>query len=142
MEIQIQDIEHLGPAARKFLEALGHRRHVAFNAPMGAGKTTFIAAICRELGMEDEASSPTFSIINEYHPAPEAKDSKMIYHFDFYRIESPEETLDLGLDDYFDSDSLCLMEWPENVADFLPEDVVGVSIRVNDDGSRTIVIPE
>ena len=142
MEIQISDIDHLGQGARKFIEVLGNRRHVAFEAPMGAGKTTFIAALCHELGMEDEASSPTFSIINEYHPAPESKDSRIVYHFDFYRIESPEETLDLGLDDYFDSDALCLMEWPGNVDGFLPDDVVEVVIRVNDDGSRTLIIPD
>lgn len=133
MEIVIRNTEDLPEAARAFAAAIGEHRHFAFRAGMGAGKTTFISELCRTLGAEDEATSPTFSIVNEY-AAPDGP----IYHFDFYRIETPEETLDLGLDDYFDSGCLCLMEWPENVEDFLPEDVVDVRIDVRDDGSRLL----
>lgn len=135
MEIRISDMDDLGRAAREFYAALGENRHVAFHAGMGTGKTTFISALCRELGMEDEVTSPTFSIINEYRGGePEQK----VYHFDFYRIESPEEALDLGLDDYFDSGALCLMEWPENVEAFLPEDTLHVEIETEEDGSRVM----
>lgn len=146
MEIRIKNIEELADAARLFAGAMGRRRHFAFRAGMGAGKTTFIAALCRALGCEDEATSPTFSIVNEYHAATRGDDSDTagaapggkVFHFDFYRIESPEETLDLGLDDYFGSDCVCLMEWPENVEDFLPDDVVDVTIDVEDDGTRIL----
>lgn len=142
MEIKIKTTEDLGRAAERFLEATAGVRHIAFHAGMGAGKTTFIAAICAVMRMEDEATSPTFSIVNEYQGSDADGKLRKIYHFDFYRIETPEETLDLGLDDYFDSDSLCLMEWPENVADFLPDDTLHVDIRVEDDGARTVVIPD
>lgn len=159
MEIEIRGTEELGRAAREFLEAIGERRHIAFHGGMGAGKTTFISALCKELGMEEEATSPTFSIVNEYgrsegtevpSPCGTAQGNKFpsscrtarVFHFDFYRIETPEETMDLGLDDYFDSGDLCLMEWPENVEAFLPEDTLDVSIRVEEDGTRVITIPE
>ncbi len=148
MEIRVENIADLDGAARDFLQAIGDRRHIAFHAEMGAGKTTFISALCKALGVEDEASSPTFSIVNEYHAAGRvgcdmhesgpAPGSDKIYHFDFYRIETPEETLDLGLDDYFDSGAMCLMEWPENVEDFLPEDTLDVYIEVDAEGVRVI----
>ena len=152
MEIRVENIADLDSAAREFLRAIGHRRHVAFRAGMGAGKTTFISALCKALGAEDEVSSPTFSIVNEYHAdgatgmptgkAAEESSPFKIYHFDFYRIETPEETLDLGLDDYFDSGALCLMEWPENVEDFLPDDTLDVYIDVDETGVRTICIAD
>lgn len=134
MEIIIRDTDGLEQAAREFLAALGDRRIVAFHAPMGAGKTTFISALCRVLGLEDEATSPTFSIINEYH----SPDGEKVYHFDFYRIDDLEEAADLGLDDYFCSGNLCLMEWPENVEPLLPDDTLDVEIRINPDSSRTL----
>ncbi|MDE6257339.1 MAG: tRNA (adenosine(37)-N6)-threonylcarbamoyltransferase complex ATPase subunit type 1 TsaE [Muribaculaceae bacterium] len=137
MEIRIANIENIEAAAREFLRVIGNRRHIAFHGEMGAGKTTFISALCRVLEMEDEASSPTFSIVNEYR-GPGVEGIDRISHFDFYRIESAEETLDLGLDDYFDSDALCLMEWPENVEDFLPEDTVDVKLSVEPTGERVI----
>lgn len=139
MEIRIQDEQHLEQGAREFLAALGSRRHIALHGEMGAGKTTFTAALCRMLGMDDDVTSPTFSIINEYR-ADVAGESGIdtVYHFDFYRIEDISQALDLGLDEYFDSDALCLMEWPGNVADLLPDDTLDVTITVNDDGSRTI----
>ncbi|MBD5189533.1 MAG: tRNA (adenosine(37)-N6)-threonylcarbamoyltransferase complex ATPase subunit type 1 TsaE [Bacteroidales bacterium] len=136
MKIRIENIADLEAAAREFMCAIGDRRHIAFHAEMGAGKTTFISALCKVAGMEDEATSPTFSIVNEYQ-TPEGGPGR-IYHFDFYRIETPEETLDLGLDDYFESGALCLMEWPENVEDFLPDDTLDVYIDVDADGVRTI----
>ena len=139
MEIRIENIDKIGAAAGEFLSRIGSRRHIAFHAGMGAGKTTFISALCACAGMEDEATSPTFSIVNEYRSAACAgQPAKRIFHFDFYRIETPEEALDLGLDDYFDSGALCLMEWPENVEDFLPEDTLEVQIDVMADGSRVI----
>ncbi len=134
MKIEIENIEQIDAGAREFLRVIGDRRHIAFHASMGAGKTTFISALCRAMGVEDETTSPTFSIVNEYRD----RDDKRIFHFDFYRIETPEETLDLGLDDYFDSGALCLMEWPENVEDFLPDDLLDVYIDVDEKGSRTI----
>lgn len=138
MKIKIEDIEGLPEAAARFAEAMGSSRHFAFHAPMGAGKTTFISALCRRLGAVDEVSSPTFSIVNEY-----AVDGDLpVYHFDFYRIETPEEAMDMGLSDYWDSGCVCLMEWPENVADFLPEDTIDVEIAVLPDGSREITLPD
>lgn len=134
MKIKIDKESEIGKAAREFLQAAGQRRHIAFHAPMGAGKTTFIAAICRELGVGDDVSSPTFSIINEYLDHT----GNPVYHFDFYRIDDDRQAMDLGLEEYFDSDSLCLMEWPENVDGFLPDDTLRVRIDVDDDGTRHI----
>jgi tRNA threonylcarbamoyladenosine biosynthesis protein TsaE len=102
---------------------------------MGAGKTTFTTAICRHLGVNGDAvSSPTFAIINEYRTGS----GEPMYHFDFYRINKVEEAYDIGLFDYLDCGYLCIMEWPENIEDILPEQTLKVSITVNDDLSRTI----
>lgn len=136
MIISISNEKELPRAALDFIKAVGDRRHIAFHAPMGAGKTTFISAICRELGVEDDVNSPTFSIINEYIDSR----GNQIYHFDFYRIEDNREASDLGLEEYFESDALCLMEWPENIEDFLPDDTVHVSMSADDDGKRTVKI--
>ncbi len=138
MNISIRNIEDLPRAAAEFVAAMGDNRHFAFHAPMGAGKTTFISALCAALGSEDEASSPTFSIVNEYAVAPGGSDK--IYHFDFYRVETVEELLDMGLDDYWDSGSVCLMEWPENALGFLPDDTVDVRIEVLPDDSRMMTV--
>lgn len=134
MEIKIPSLSALPDAARAFIEAIGERRVFAFVAPMGAGKTTLIAEICRQLGVEETANSPSFSIINEYEDAGGEK----IYHFDFYRFESPAEAEEIGAEDYFYSGALCLIEWPERVEPLLPEDTVVVRIEVADDGSRVI----
>lgn len=134
MLIKVNSEQDLVSAARQFIDAIGDGKHIAFLAPMGAGKTTFISAICHELGVTDDVNSPTFSIINEYRDA----DNNPIYHFDFYRIENEAQCEDLGLDEYFDSDALCLMEWPENAEAFLPEDTMRVKITVDADGTRTI----
>lgn len=135
--IRIPSVEGLENAAREFLEALADRRLVAFFAPMGAGKTTFITAVCKVLGVrEDAVSSPTFAIVNEYRTAS----GEPIYHFDFYRIEKLEEALDIGLYDYLDSGALCLIEWPENIGPLLGEEALNVSIEVEPDGGRTLFI--
>ena len=128
-------LEDLDRAAGEFLESIGEARLIAFYAPMGAGKTTFTTALCRRLGVDEDAvSSPTFAIVNEYRTAT----GESIYHFDFYRIDNPAEALDIGLYDYLDSGCLCLMEWPENIESLLPEETLRVHIRVEEDGSRTL----
>lgn len=122
-------------AARQFLKEIGNRSLVAFYAPMGAGKTTFTTAICKALGVrEDAVSSPTFAIVNEYRAAS----GEPVYHFDFYRITKEAEALDIGLYEYLDSGSLCLMEWPENIESLLPEETLNVSISVGPGGTRTV----
>jgi len=134
-EIVIKDLEDLGRAAQAFLEAIGEHTLVAFYAPMGAGKTTFTTAVCKALGVEEDAiSSPTFAIVNEYR----GREGRPIFHFDFYRIDKPAEALDIGLYDYLDSGELCLMEWPENIEGLLPEETLKVNISVQPDGSRRI----
>ncbi|MBR1573780.1 MAG: tRNA (adenosine(37)-N6)-threonylcarbamoyltransferase complex ATPase subunit type 1 TsaE [Bacteroidales bacterium] len=133
--ITIQNLADLDRAAGAFLEEIRGHSLVAFYAPMGAGKTTFITAVCKRLGVrEDAVSSPTFAIVNEYRTGS----GEPMYHFDFYRITKPEEALDIGLYDYLDSGALCLMEWPENIEDLLPEETLKVSITVEDDGARTL----
>ena len=134
-QIQIASLEDLDRAAKEFLKAIGDATLVAFYAPMGAGKTTFTTAVCKALGVQEDAiSSPTFAIVNEYRGGA----GQPIYHFDFYRIERPDEALDIGLYDYLDSGDLCLMEWPENIDALLPEETLKVFITVNPDGSRTL----
>ena len=132
-EITIQGIKDIDRAAEVFLRKIGDRKLVAFFAPMGAGKTTFTTAICRALGVTDPVGSPTFAIVNEYMRA----DGEPMYHFDFYRINKLSEAMDIGLDDYLYSGCLCIMEWPENIEELLPEDTLRVDILVNPDGSRT-----
>lgn len=134
-ELTIKGLEELAGAARAFLEATKEWPLVAFYAPMGAGKTTFITALCKELGVrEDAVSSPTFAIVNEYRSAG----GDPVYHFDFYRIENPAEALDIGLYDYLDSGFRCFMEWPENIEPLLPEETLHVHITVLPDGARRL----
>lgn len=134
MEIKINGLENIASAAKTFIEAMGARRIFAFNGAMGAGKTTFIAEVCRQLGADDDSGSPTFSIVNEYR----ASDGSPIYHFDFYRLDSPAEALDMGAEDYFYSGDLCLIEWPDRIGNLLPEEAVEVDLLVLDDGSRLL----
>lgn len=138
MILQIKNIDELPIAVSQFIEAMDDRTVFAFRGDMGAGKTTFITELCRQLGVEDAANSPSFSIINEYRSDTTAE---LIYHFDFYRLDSEEEALDLGAEDYFDSGALCFIEWPEKVENLLPGDTVEVAITVNEsDNSRTISV--
>ena len=133
--ITIASEADLERAAGEFVSLMGDETVYAFNGPMGAGKTTFIRALVRALGVnDDEASSPSFSIINEYRSDTTAE---LIYHFDLYRLESVEEALEIGVEDYFDSGALCLLEWPERIEALLPDDTVIVDIAVNPDESRT-----
>lgn len=140
-EITIPTAADIDEAAQKFIDAADPERTVyAFHGGMGAGKTTFINALVRRLGVgEDATGSPTFAIVNEYRSDTTAE---LIYHFDLYRIESMEEAFDMGLEDYLESGCLCLIEWPELVAEMLPDDTVDVNIRVNPDGSRTLTIAD
>lgn len=134
-EIKISNLSELDAAAREFLAATAGHDLIAFYAPMGAGKTTFTTAICRVLGVrEDAVSSPTFAIVNEYRTAR----GESVFHFDFYRITKEAEALDIGLYDYLDSGCLCLMEWPENIEALLPEETLKVRIAVQDDESRIV----
>ena len=134
-EIIIPSAACLDDAARKFLEEAGGHRIIALHGSMGAGKTTFTAALCRVLGVDaDAVSSPTFAIVNEYRTS----DGEPVYHFDFYRIDSIAEALDIGFYDYIDSGYRCIMEWPENIEPLLPEETLIVDISVLDDGSRVL----
>ncbi len=138
--IQIANEAALDAAAREFVQLMGDNTVFAFYGDMGAGKTTFINALCRALGVNsDDTASPTFALINEYRSDTTAE---LIYHFDFYRIEDLEEAIELGIEDYFDSGAVCLIEWPERVAAALPADTVTVRLTVNDDDSRTLSISE
>lgn len=136
--IQLKSIDDIAQAAHEFVAEMGDETVYAFYGEMGAGKTTFINALCKALGVEDDTTnSPSFSIINEYRSDTTAE---LIYHFDLYRLDSLEEAFDIGVEDYFDSGALCFLEWPERIADILPNDTVKVSIIVNDDDTRTITI--
>ena len=136
MQIRIPHIGDLHEAARQFVDAMGERRVFAFYGPMGAGKTTFIKAVCEALGVEDVINSPTFAIVNEYLDGQ----GQPIYHFDFYRLKRAAEAYDIGFADYVYSGNVCFMEWPEVVEDLLPDDVVRVKIEEADDGSRTLTL--
>lgn len=135
MKLTISNIETINDTARQFIEAMkGKGTCFAFYAPMGAGKTTFIKAVCEELGVTDVITSPTFAIINEYT----AGNGTPVYHFDFYRIKRQEEVYDMGCEEYFYSGHYCFMEWPELIEDALPEDVIKITITPQSDGSRII----
>lgn len=134
MEIKINSLDQIGDAAREFIANMGDSRVFAFYGKMGAGKTTFIKAICEALGVDDVITSPTFAIINEYSGKDET-----IYHFDFYRIKKLEEVYDMGYEDYFYSGALCFIEWPELIEEVLPEDAVKVQITEKEDGTRAIL---
>lgn len=130
----IFSLDSLPSAAKSFADAIGGNRIFAFVGEMGAGKTTFITEVCRQLGASDDSGSPTFSIVNEYRAA----DGNPIYHFDFYRIDSPQEALDMGAEEYFYSGRLCLIEWPDRIGDLLPEETVTVNVVELPDGNRKI----
>ena len=134
MEIRINSIDEIDIAAKEFVATMGDRKVFAFYGKMGAGKTTFIKAICKELGVEDVINSPTFAIVNEY----EESHGESIYHFDFYRLKSPQEAMDMGFEDYVYSGNLCLMEWPEIIENLLPDDAVKVTIDEGPLGKRIV----
>lgn len=134
-KIIINTLDDIDRAARQFLSEIGENRLVAFYAPMGAGKTTFTTAVCRVLGVEEDAvSSPTFSIVNEY----KTSSGESVFHFDFYRIDNAAEALDIGFYDYVDSGNLCIFEWPENIGELIPEETLKVRISVGEDFSRVL----
>lgn len=135
MELLINTPEQLPEAARQFVTAMGDSTVFAFYGKMGAGKTTFIKALCEALGVSDVVNSPSFSLVNEYRSDTTGE---LVYHFDFYRIRRIEEAYDMGYEDYFYSGAVCLIEWPELIEDLLPHDAVRVSIEEQDDGSRLL----
>lgn len=136
--IRIANLESLPAAAEEFVGLMDDYTVFAFNGDMGAGKTTFIRALVQALGVDaEEANSPSFSLINEYRSDTTAE---LIYHFDLYRLESLDEALEIGVEDYFDSGAVCLIEWPERVADILPDETVRVDISEDADGSRLLKV--
>ena len=137
MEIKIQSLEQIHETAREFISAMGDNTVFALYGKMGAGKTTFVKALCEELGVSDVITSPTFAIVNEYRSD---ENGELIYHFDFYRINKLSEVYDMGYEDYFYSGALCFIEWPELVEELLPGDAVKVTIEELEDGTRKIVI--
>ena len=138
-EIKIQSLEQIREAARQFIEAMGEHTVFAFYGKMGAGKTTFIKAVCEELGVADMVTSPTFAIVNEYRSDTTGE---LIYHFDFYRIKKLGEVYDMGYEDYFYCGALCFIEWPELIEELLPGDAVKVTIQEGADGVRSLTVAD
>ena len=135
MEIKINSLAEIGDAAKQFIAAMGDSRVFAFYGKMGAGKTTFVKAVCEALGVDDVITSPTFAIVNEYESRTTGES---IYHFDFYRIKKLEEVYDMGFEDYFYSGNLCFLEWPELIEELLPEDACKVTIEETENGTRVV----
>jgi len=136
MKLTIESLDVIHDTARQFISMIGDRKVFAFNGKMGAGKTTFIKAICEVMGVKETVNSPTFSIVNEY----EAADGRIIYHFDCYRITNIQEALDLGAEEYLYSGNLCFIEWSENIAPLLPDSIVNVYILEDENGSRDVMM--
>ena len=137
MEIKIESLDQIHEAAREFITAMGDNTVFALYGKMGAGKTTFVKALCEELGVSDVITSPTFAIVNEYRSD---ENGELIYHFDFYPIKKLSEVYDMGYEDYFYSGALCFIEWPELVEELLPGDAVKVTIEELEGGSRKITL--
>ena len=135
-ELEIQSLDTIHKTAQKFIELIGDNTVFAFNGKMGAGKTTFIKAICEVMGVKETVNSPTFSIVNEY----ESDEGRIIFHFDCYRINKVQEALDFGAEEYLYSGNLCFIEWSENIAPILPESIVNVDIEETENGKRKITI--
>jgi len=135
-ELEIQSLETINKTAQEFIELIGENTVFAFNGKMGAGKTTFIKAVCEMLGVKETVNSPTFSIVNEY----EGANGRIIFHFDCYRINKVQEALDFGAEEYLYSGNLCFIEWSENIAPILPESIVNVNIEETENGKRKITI--
>ncbi len=138
MQIVIESKDSLESAAKQFITQMGDNKVFAFQGDMGAGKTTFIKAVCNELGVTESVASPTFAIINEYKD----KEGSSIYHFDFYRINNIEEVFDFGYEDYFYSGNICFIEWPDIVESLLPEDCVRITIEEQENGARILKLNE
>jgi tRNA threonylcarbamoyladenosine biosynthesis protein TsaE len=134
--IQLNSLNELGQAAGKFVELMGDRRVFAFYGEMGAGKTTFITSICRALGVEENITSPTFALVNEYL----TRQGDSIYHFDCYRLKNQQEAYDIGAEEYFYSGNVCFIEWPDRIEDLLPLNTVVVKISLNSDTQRLIEV--
>ena len=134
-QLKIDSLSELDGVAQEIIESIGQRNVVLFRGGMGAGKTTLISRIVSLLGSEDNVTSPTFALVNQYQG-----DSGLIYHFDFYRIDRVEEVFDLGYEEYFYSGELCLVEWPEKIEALIPEDVMTVTIEVDSEECRTFTI--
>ena len=137
MEIYIKDKRHLPVAARELLKHSAEKKIFAFYGPMGAGKTTIIKALCKNLGAIDVVSSPTFTLVNEY----KTSGGESLFHIDFYRIKKQEEVYDFGLEEYLTGDSYCFMEWPELVEELLPPETVRVRITIDNDEKRVLSLP-
>ena len=135
MIAHINDLGDLHRVAEVLVKMAGEIKTIAFYGEMGAGKTTFIKAICEELGVTDTVSSPTFSIVNEY-----SSPNGSVYHFDFYRIKSQAEALDIGYEDYIDSGQYCLIEWPEKIPDLLPNELLTIKLEIGEMNQRTITL--
>ncbi len=135
-ELRIKSLKDINSVAKQFIELVGERRVFAMYGTMGVGKTTFVKAVCEELGVDDTINSPTFAIVNEYRTPKD----KIVYHFDFYRIEDVQEAYDFGYEDYFYSKAMCFIEWPERIESILPTDVINLNFTEEEDGSRTIQI--
>jgi tRNA threonylcarbamoyladenosine biosynthesis protein TsaE len=142
MEITVKNIEDLPAAARELIPHLPASGVVAMYGGMGAGKTTLVAALLHEMGSTDEVSSPTFALVNDYLVEGENGGDRHIYHFDFYRINTLQEAFDLGYEEYFYGDGLCLVEWPEKIEELLPEETLRLHIDTLPDGSRKISLEE
>lgn len=134
MRIEIKHISDINNAARQFIDQIGDKTVIALYGAMGAGKTTFIKAVCEELGVTETITSPTFAIVNEY----KSGDSSPIYHFDFYRINKLEEVYDFGYEDYFYNGNLCFIEWPELIESLLPDNCLKLKISETESGVRLI----
>jgi len=135
MNISVNSLLDLEEAAKRLLDFSGRQKMFVFYGDMGAGKTTFIKALCAQLGVKETVSSPTFSIVNEYEG-----DGHRIYHFDFYRIKSIQEAYDIGYEEYFYSGDICLIEWPEKIEELLPEHYIKVRITTVDPDKRVLTI--
>ena len=136
MEIRIADLNDLTRASSEFIALMGDRKIFPFKAEMGAGKTTFILSVLKQLGIEDAEGSPTYSLVNTY----ESPLHGTIYHFDLYRLKTEEEAFDIGVEEMIYGDNICFIEWPEKISDLLPDEAIWSYIRKNDDDSRTITI--
>lgn len=136
MEISIKNLQDLRRASQEFLNSTENCRIFAFDAPMGAGKTTFICSLLQAMGIEDAEGSPTYSLVNVYESIKYGK----IYHFDLYRLNNTEEAFDIGIEEMLYSDNICLIEWPEKITELLPDNTIWSYIRVNEDNSRTLTV--